>query len=104
MATIGSNNDGSIGESYKRTASEVVMFAPLQSNNSLSSAHHFVSIKLTFRNYLFWRTQLIPLLRGQGLLGHVDGSLQCLSLAPPEEVPADGVSPTSAALSHARDA
>ncbi|XP_019199907.1 PREDICTED: uncharacterized protein LOC109193519 [Ipomoea nil] len=41
--------------------------------NSLNSAHHFVSIRLTNRNYLFWPTQIIPFLRGQGLLGFVDG-------------------------------
>lgn len=38
-------------------------------SNSLTLAHHFVSIKLTARNYLFWRTQMVPFLRGQGLLG-----------------------------------
>ncbi|XP_019161413.1 PREDICTED: uncharacterized protein LOC109158051 [Ipomoea nil] len=39
-------------------------------------------MKLTTRNYLFWRTQLLPFLRGQGLLGYIDGSLPC----PPETI------------------
>lgn len=32
-------------------------------------------LKLTTRNYLFWRTQLVPFLRGQGLIGYIDGEL-----------------------------
>ncbi|XP_019155725.1 PREDICTED: uncharacterized protein LOC109152480 [Ipomoea nil] len=50
---------------------------PITAPNHLTSAHHFVSIKLTTRNYLFWRTQLIPFLRGQGLLSFVDGTTPC---------------------------
>ncbi|XP_019161865.1 PREDICTED: uncharacterized protein LOC109158410 [Ipomoea nil] len=45
--------------------------------NSLTAAHHFVSTRLTMRNYLFWRTQLVPFLRGQGLLGYIDGRIPC---------------------------
>ncbi|XP_019160460.1 PREDICTED: uncharacterized protein LOC109157031 [Ipomoea nil] len=51
--------------------------------NSLNAAHHFVSIKLNNRNFLFWRTQIIPFLRGQGLLGYIDGSHLC----PPTTLP-----------------
>ncbi|XP_019164361.1 PREDICTED: uncharacterized protein LOC109160529 [Ipomoea nil] len=51
---------------------------------SLAGAHHYVTMKLTSRNFLFWRAQLIPFLRGQELLGFVDGSLPC----PPETVTA----------------
>ncbi|CAH9135790.1 unnamed protein product, partial [Cuscuta epithymum] len=50
---------------------------------SLSNAHHFVSLKLTSRNYLFWKTQLVPLLRGNQLLGYVDGTMPC----PPKSDP-----------------
>ncbi|XP_019179611.1 PREDICTED: uncharacterized protein LOC109174834 [Ipomoea nil] len=46
-------------------------------SNPLSSAHHFVLIKLTSRNYLFWRTQLVSFLKGQELLGYVDGEIEC---------------------------
>ncbi|XP_019184211.1 PREDICTED: uncharacterized protein LOC109179097 [Ipomoea nil] len=38
---------------------------------------------MTSRNYLFWRTQLLPFLDGQGLLGFIDGSTSC----PLEESP-----------------
>ncbi|XP_019159719.1 PREDICTED: uncharacterized protein LOC109156338 [Ipomoea nil] len=46
-------------------------------SNPLSSTHHFVSIKLTSRNYLFWHTQLVPFLKGQELLGYVNGEIEC---------------------------
>ncbi|XP_019159724.1 PREDICTED: uncharacterized protein LOC109156343 [Ipomoea nil] len=52
--------------------------------NSLSGAHHHVSMKLNSRNFLFWRTQLVPFLRGQDLLGFVNGSMPC----PPSTIPA----------------
>ncbi|XP_019168937.1 PREDICTED: uncharacterized protein LOC109164846 [Ipomoea nil] len=45
--------------------------------NGLSGAHHFVSMKLTHRNFLLWRTQIISFLRGQELFGYVDGSYPC---------------------------
>ena len=37
---------------------------------------HMVTIKLSSSNYLLWKSQLLPLLKSQGLLGHVDGSLE----------------------------
>ncbi|XP_019181366.1 PREDICTED: uncharacterized protein LOC109176383 [Ipomoea nil] len=64
--------------------------------NTLTSAHHFVSLKLTHRNYLYWRTQVIPFLRGQGLLGFVDGTRSCPS--PQIDIPA-GDNPGDAASS-----
>lgn len=36
---------------------------------------HMVTIKLSFSNYLLWKSQLLPLLERQGLLGHVDGTI-----------------------------
>ncbi|XP_019152193.1 PREDICTED: uncharacterized protein LOC109148906 [Ipomoea nil] len=45
--------------------------------SSLSNAHHFVSIKLTSQNFLFWRIQLVPFLKGQELLGFIDGETLC---------------------------
>jgi len=35
--------------------------------------HSLVTIKLTKDNYLFWKTQIVPYLRGQRLFGFVDG-------------------------------
>ncbi|XP_019198965.1 PREDICTED: uncharacterized protein LOC109192718 [Ipomoea nil] len=45
--------------------------------NSLSTAHHFISIKLTYKNYLFWRAQVVPFLDGHDLLGFVNGTNPC---------------------------
>jgi hypothetical protein len=44
---------------------------------------HLLPIKLSHDNYLFWKAQIIPLLRSHGLLCFVDGSYPC----PPEHVP-----------------
>ncbi|XP_019172112.1 PREDICTED: uncharacterized protein LOC109167544 [Ipomoea nil] len=65
-------NDGSVLGSSERTVTEIHL---VPASGSLSSAHHFVSLKLNSRNYLFWRTQMLPFLEGQGLLGFVDGSM-----------------------------
>lgn len=35
---------------------------------------HFVNLKLNQENVLLWKTQLVPYLRSQGLLGYVDGT------------------------------
>ena len=45
---------------------------------------HMVTIKVSSSNYLLWKCQLLPLLESQGLLGHVDGSLEP---APPFDPP-----------------
>ncbi|XP_019157527.1 PREDICTED: eukaryotic translation initiation factor 3 subunit F-like [Ipomoea nil] len=53
-----------------------------QASNAAVSSERTVSVKLTSRNYLFWRTQLVPFLSGQGLFGFVDGTYPCPSVAP----------------------
>lgn len=45
--------------------------------------HPFISIKLTRDNYLLWRAQIVPYLKGTHLFGYVDGSLS----APPTHIP-----------------
>ena len=40
----------------------------------LPVVHHLVTIKLTRDNYLLWKAQIIPYLRGQHLFGFLDGS------------------------------
>ncbi|XP_019157724.1 PREDICTED: uncharacterized protein LOC109154371 [Ipomoea nil] len=57
--------------------------------NTLSTAHHFVPKKLTTKNYLFWRTQLVPFLRGQGLLGFVTSDTPCPSATVTTPTPSD---------------
>ncbi|XP_019151967.1 PREDICTED: uncharacterized protein LOC109148686 [Ipomoea nil] len=50
---------------------------PPSTTNTLASAHHFISMKLTTKNFFFCRTQLMPFLRGQGLLGFATGETPC---------------------------
>uniref|UniRef100_A0A2N9HWF7 Reverse transcriptase Ty1/copia-type domain-containing protein n=1 Tax=Fagus sylvatica TaxID=28930 RepID=A0A2N9HWF7_FAGSY len=40
----------------------------------LPVVHHLVTIKLTRENYLLWKAQIVPYLRGQHLFGFLDGS------------------------------
>jgi hypothetical protein len=41
---------------------------------SLTHVHHLITIKLTKDNYLLWRAQIVPYLRGEHLYGFLDGS------------------------------
>jgi hypothetical protein len=55
--------------------------------------HHLVTIKLTRENYLLWKAQIVPYLRGQHLFGFLDGSRPAPSpyldgSSPPEPNPA----------------
>ncbi|RVW88466.1 Retrovirus-related Pol polyprotein from transposon RE1 [Vitis vinifera] len=45
---------------------------------------HMITIKLSSSNYLLWKSQLLPLLESQDLLGYVDGTL----VPPPRFEPA----------------
>ena len=51
----------------------VVPISSSPSSSSTSTQINF-SVKLTARNYLAWKTQLIPLLNSQDLMSFVDGS------------------------------
>ena len=42
---------------------------------SLPPIHHLITIKLTRDNYLLWRAQILPYLKGQHLFGYIDGSI-----------------------------
>ncbi|XP_019189247.1 PREDICTED: uncharacterized protein LOC109183636 [Ipomoea nil] len=83
MENIGVN-DGSVLGSSERTVTEI---PTMPASGSLTSAHHFVSLKLTSQNYLFWQTQMLLFLEGQGLLGFIDGSTPFLT-ASPDSAPA----------------
>ncbi|OVA20285.1 hypothetical protein BVC80_157g86 [Macleaya cordata] len=52
---------------------------------STTSIHHIVSVKLDSTNYILWRAQFLPLLRGYKLMKYVDGSYPC-----PTTLNADG--------------
>ena len=59
------------------SASSSTISAPLNSSSptpGLINLHHVITIKLNSDNYLLWRAQLIPYLRGQHLIGYVDGT------------------------------
>jgi hypothetical protein len=55
---------------------------------------HMVTIKLSSSNYLLWKSQLLPLLDSQGLLGHMDGTL----VLPPPFDPPTSQTPNSSHL------
>ena len=38
---------------------------------------HFLTIKLDQHNYLLWKSQLLPILRGYDLIGYIDGTNPC---------------------------
>lgn len=62
MTDHSSAHDGTVGSS-EQTISNIVATSSLPvAINYLSTAHHFVSIKLTTQNFLFWRTQLVSFL------------------------------------------
>ena len=50
------------------------------SPTTLTPIHHLITIKLTRENYLLWKAQIVPYLKGQHLYGYLDGSTP----APPQ--------------------
>ena len=51
---------------------------PFSTNSSTPiNINHFVSLKLDRQNFLLWRAQFLPLLRGYELEGYVSGALPC---------------------------
>lgn len=46
---------------------------PPLNSSIVTSTSHFVTLKLTINNYLLWRAQIIPFLKGHQLYGYVDG-------------------------------
>ena len=90
-------NDGSASE---RTVSDVAVSSAAPAPvSSLSSAHHYISIKLNHRNFLFWRTQVLPFLCGHDLIDLVDGLCPC----PEEFLPAVSAATSSAAAARVRN-
>ena len=53
------------------------------SPHSLPPIHHLITIKLTRDNYLLWKAQILPYLKGQHLFGFVDGT----QIPPPQFLP-----------------
>jgi hypothetical protein len=57
-------------------------FSLLPTPTHLPIVHQMVTIKLTRDNYLLWKAQIVPYLRGQHLFGFLDASW----LAPPQTI------------------
>ena len=54
------------------------------SHSSVTPINSLVTVKLTKDNYLLWKTQIVPYLRGQRLFGFVDGTISCPSRTIPD--------------------
>ncbi|KAK1697903.1 hypothetical protein QYE76_014600 [Lolium multiflorum] len=66
------SDSGSAGlsSSGKATMASRIPTTPIVINNA-------ITIRLTAENYLFWRTQIVPILRSNLIYGFVDGTLPC---------------------------
>ena len=60
--------------SSSSSSTSVVNTATSSSPTSLTTIHHLITIKLTRDNYLLWKAQIVPYLKGQHLFGYLDGS------------------------------
>ncbi|XP_019156978.1 PREDICTED: uncharacterized protein LOC109153577 [Ipomoea nil] len=69
--------------SSERTISNASAASSASSIVSLSTSHHFMITKLTYKNFLLCRTQVIPFLHGHDLMGFVDGTNPSLSVLLP---------------------
>uniref|UniRef100_A0A2N9GPB1 Uncharacterized protein n=1 Tax=Fagus sylvatica TaxID=28930 RepID=A0A2N9GPB1_FAGSY len=56
---------------------------PTSPPTSLTAVHHLITIKLNRDNYLLWKAQIVPYLKGQHLFAFLDGSRP----APPQLLP-----------------
>uniref|UniRef100_A0A2N9F3J7 Retrotransposon Copia-like N-terminal domain-containing protein n=1 Tax=Fagus sylvatica TaxID=28930 RepID=A0A2N9F3J7_FAGSY len=56
------------------TAQSALTSNPASTSTRLTAVHHLITIKLTHENYLLWKAQVVPYLRGQHLFQFVDGS------------------------------
>ncbi|KAK2980515.1 hypothetical protein RJ640_022517 [Escallonia rubra] len=68
------------------SSSTTTATSPSPSFPSLSHAHHYLSLKLTTKNYLYWKMQVVPFLRGLEIFGFVDGTIS----APPSHITSQG--------------
>ena len=60
--------------SSSSSTSSVSLPSSTSSTHNLSPIHHLITIKLTRDNYLLWKAQIVPYLKGQHLFGFLDGS------------------------------
>jgi hypothetical protein len=80
------------------TAEASTALAALVIPSSLINFANQISIKLTSNNYLYWRTQVVPILRNNLFYGFVDGTIPCMSAFIPNPlVTIDGGAPATIA-------
>ena len=62
--------------SSSSSSSSGILSTPSQdtSHHSLTPIQHLITIKLNRDNYLLWKAQIVPYLKGQHLFGFIDGS------------------------------
>jgi hypothetical protein len=62
--------------SSSSSSSSSILAAPstITSSHFLSPIQHLITIKLNRDNYLLWKAQIIPYLKGQHLFGFIDGT------------------------------
>ena len=72
MASISSCGGAVTGASFGQASAAV---SPIVVNNIVG----LIPIKLDGTNYLMWRSLFEPILRGQNLMQHIDGSVLPLS-------------------------
>ena len=63
---------------YLQMSSSSILATPstTTSSHSLSPIQHLITIKLNRDNYLLWKAQIIPYLKGLHLFGFIDGTHQ----------------------------
>ena len=66
----------SASSSSSSSSSSGILSTPSQntSHHSLTPIQYLITIKLNRDNYLLWKAQIVPYLKGQHLLGFIDGS------------------------------
>ncbi|XP_071681174.1 uncharacterized protein [Lolium perenne] len=81
LSSFSSATSGSLsaGSSSSKGASSMASRIP---TTPITLANQ-ITIRLSSENYIYWRTQIAPILRSNLIYGFVDGTLQC----PPEEIP-----------------
>ncbi|XP_019161141.1 PREDICTED: uncharacterized protein LOC109157757 [Ipomoea nil] len=63
--------------SSERTVFDTPLSSVTLNVTTLSTTHHFIDVKLTHWNFLFWRAQVVPFLNGHDLMGFIDGTNPC---------------------------
>ena len=61
------------------SSNSAINTATSPSPTSLTTIHHLITIKLTHDNYLLWKAQIVPYLKGQHLCGYLNGTTPALS-------------------------